>query len=155
MSALVLLPDAVQVVTRFLRDQPEVTDLAADRVYSVLPKDPEWPAVRIVQWTETPAIERPLWLVTVGCQVDVWADRKAEASLLARTIRAVLAERLVAERSAIVTRVGFGTMADQPDTDYEPARNRYRFDIFVTIHPGQDALVPASSAPDVPASPEP
>lgn len=153
--ALTLLPDAVAVLTGFLREQSEVTELVGDRVYSVLPQKPTWPAVRIVQWTESQEVTRPLWLVTAGCQVDVWAKRKSEASLAARTVRAVLAARLVDERSGLVSGVAFGTMADTPDTDYEPALNRYRFDVFVTIHPEQVVPARVSPAPDVPVPSEP
>ena len=152
---LLLLPDAVQVVTGFLRAQPEVRRLVDDRVYSVLPQKPTWPAARIVQWSEQSAIDRPLVLVTAACQIDAWAHRKVEASYLGRTVRAALAERLVEQRSGLVSAVTFGTVADAPDTDYEPALPRYRFDIFVTVRQGEDAPSPAVPASDVPSGVEP
>ena len=151
--SLLLIPDAARLVSAFLRDQPEVAELVDDRVYTVLPANVKFPAVRIVQWTERPVIERPLWLVTPGHQVDCWAPAKYVASTVARTLRAVLAERLVAAHGDTVSGVGFGSMADTPDTSYEPALARYRFDLFVTVHPsrGAEAPPPESIEPEVPA----
>ena len=153
MSALVVLPDPVRLVSRFFREQPEVAALVDDRVYSVLPPKPTWPAVRIVQWTETPVIGRPLWLTRAGCQVDCWAPTKYVASTVSRTLRGVAAARLSELERHVVTGVEFGSVADSPDTDYEPALQRFRFDLFVTFHPDRaDVPLGFPREPDVPAA---
>jgi hypothetical protein len=152
-SQLSVLPDAVRLVSSFLRAQPEIRALVADRVYSVLPPEPKFPAVRIVQWTERPLIEAPLWLVTPGAQVDCWAPTKYVASTVARTTRAVLSARLVAANRQTVTGVRFGSLADLPDPDYTPALARFRFDLFVTVHPSRRVEAPLGESiePEVPA----
>jgi hypothetical protein len=152
-SQLSVLPDAVRLVSSFLRAQPEIRALVGDRVYSKLPPNVEFPAVRLVQWTERPLIDEPLWLVTPGAQVDCWAGTKYLASTVARTTRAVLSARLVAANRDTISGVRFGTLADAPDPDYEPALARFRFDLFVTIHPSRRAEAPLveNVEPEVPA----
>ena len=94
---LFVLPDAERIVTDFLRAQPELGDMLDGRIYTVLPANPSWPAARVVRWGGQAIINRPLWLETAMCQVDVWGGGgKFEASLIARTMRALLAARLVA-----------------------------------------------------------
>lgn len=143
-----VIPDAERVVVDFLRDQPELAGPLAGRIYTALPAQPDWPAVRVTRWGGWAAIWRPLWLDEAWCQVDVWGGTKAEASELARLMRALVGYRLVAEAAGTVTAVRFGMLHDAPDTTYQPAKPHFRFDLSVMLHPGPDALVPATRAPD-------
>jgi hypothetical protein len=131
-AALVVLPDAERVVVDFLRAQPELGD-TAERVYTALPAEPTWPAVRVVRWGGWPVISRPLVLDQALCQVDVWGGTKAQASELARVMRALLAERLAALPE--VSGVSFLMLIDNPDDTYSPARPHWRFDVSVMLRP--------------------
>jgi hypothetical protein len=150
-APLYVLPDAERIVADFLRAQPELAMLDG-RIYTVLPAAPSWPAVRVVRWGGQVIINRPLWLETAMCQVDVWGGGgKFEASLIARTMRALLAARLVAAEPQVVSAVAMGSLADDPDVTYQPARPRFRFDTYVTIHPRRDAPAGLTREPDAPA----
>ena len=133
MSDLAILPDAEWVVVRFLRGQPE---LAGIRVGTSVPPKPTFPTVRVVRWGGVPLSSRPLWVDNASCQVDVWANGKAEVMDVAALVRALLSVRLVGSQpGVVVTAVTFGIFSDEPDDTYSPAKPRVRFDITVTLHP--------------------
>jgi hypothetical protein len=138
LSAVAVIPDAEPVVVEFFRAQPELAELG-DRIYTALPGKPTWPAARVVRWGGWPIITEPLVLDEAWCQVDVWADRKAEASRLCRLMRALAAERLVRAHFDIASKVRFGGLLDSPDNSYEPAKPHFRFDMSVLLHPSRPA----------------
>ena len=68
----------------------------------------------------------------------------------------MLAARLTGARPDVITGVGFGSFADNPDTDYQPAKHRFRFDLFVTSHPLRaDAPLEDPDQSEVPAGANP
>jgi hypothetical protein len=129
-----LLPDVERVLVDFLRAQPELQAELGDRIYTVLPTKPTFPAVRVGRWGGWAAISRPLVLDEGWCQVDTWGGTKAEASHLARLMRALIDQRLRAS-GAPVSAVRFGMFHDAPDQSYEPARPHWRFDVSLMLRP--------------------
>jgi hypothetical protein len=103
----------------------------------------------VVRWGGWPIITEPLVLDEAWCQVDIWADRKAEASHLARLMRALAAARFVQDNFAVASKVRFGMLHDSPDNSYEPAKPHFRFDMSVFLHPERPAR--ATRRPAAPA----
>lgn len=132
---LYLTPNVEALVSAFLREQTEVIALLGDRVYTSLPKNPEWPAARVVVIDEAPA-GSPLWLVGAVIQVDAWGGTKADAWRIANTCRAAIDRRLVgAHPEGVVTGVTLGGLLDEPDEDFTPAKPRWLFTSTVHAHP--------------------
>jgi hypothetical protein len=133
---LPVMLDVSRVVVNFLRAQPELAEPLEGRIYTILPAQPVWPALRCTRWGGYPAINRPLILDASWAQVDIWGEQagKFAVSELANLARALITYRLVPECNAQgITAVGFGMMHDAPDQTYHPARPHYRFDINVFI----------------------
>jgi hypothetical protein len=141
MTALVLLPDVEVLLSEFLRNQPEVTALVTDHVYTEIPKAPagedtRWPLVRLSRYGGTPVTSIPLWLDQALVQVDVFGGSKRLANRIAETCRAVLDLRLIGVHAAgVVTGVRTSGFGYHPDATYTPAKPRYLFTATVTLHP--------------------
>lgn len=141
MSDLILLPDVEQLLSEFLRAQPEVAALVADRVWTEIPKAPtgdddRWPLVRVSRYGGTPVTSVPLWLDQALVQIDSFGGNKRLTHQIAETCRAVLDRRLIGSHDeGVVTGVrtfGFGY---HPDAIFSPAKPRYLFTATVTFHP--------------------
>lgn len=146
-----LIPDVEQLVSGFLRAQPEVVAFFAagvtsegksvthpptDRVYTDLPAGPVWPAVRVNRVGGSPVTNEPLWLDQALIQLDVFGGPKALARDLAETCRAVIDARLPGVHSeGVVTAVRFGQLAYHPDDTYPTARPKYDLLITIFTHP--------------------
>lgn len=134
--SLVLLPDAEQLVVAFLLDQPEITELVDDRVFTAIPKKPVWPLLLVRRVAGAPVTHRPLHLDRPTLQFDAYGGTKKFAYTLAATTRAVIAERIVGAHDAgVVTAVEFGPLSWLPDTTETPARPRYISDADLFTHP--------------------
>lgn len=138
--AIFLPVDVEQLVVQFLLDQPEITDLVDQRVVTELPKDKEFPAIRVTQFDDEQASEPVLWLTLTRLQFDVWGGPKKLARTIADTVRAVLAARLPGGHpEGVVTGVAVRGLDTTPDdtvpTSNGRARPRCRFDVHVWSHP--------------------
>jgi hypothetical protein len=130
------LPNTEALVSAFLRSHDDVDALVGDRVYTALPKDVTYPAVRVTQYYSQHVTQRPLWVVRNLLQVDCWGGSKIDAWRLASTVQAAMAEDLEGDHDhGVVCGVTFDGMVDQPDQDHEPARPRFFFTCAVTAHP--------------------
>ena len=128
-DVLHLPPNMEALVSAFLRDQDEMTDLVDDRVYTALPAGVEFPCVRVVQIIDVPA-GSPLWAVGFDIQVEGFGGSKADAWRIANTARALLsAERFIGTHDGfgVVNGVDPGSLMDLPDEDYEPNKPRWLF----------------------------
>lgn len=139
---IVLMPDIEQLVVGFLLDQSELASVD-ERIYTELPKEKVFPAVRVHQFNDAQATERTLWLMRYSLQIDVWGGTKNQARDIADTIRALLDARVVGTHaegvvSGVITR-GLDTTADGtvPTKDGK-ARPRCRFDVDIWAHPAPD-----------------
>lgn len=123
---LILTPNVEALVSAFLRDQAEVTDLVDDRVYTALPKGTVWPAVRVTQITDAPTTQ-PLWGRAVSIQVEAWGGSKDDARRIAATCQAAIDARIVGVHDGygVVNGTEPTTIFDLPDEDFEPAKPRW------------------------------
>src|SRR4051812_16079955 len=88
-----VLPDAEREVVNLLLAQPELAWLDG-RVFTVYPAQAGTDALIVVRrFGGAPVIARPLVLDEALLQLDVYAQRKAEASKLGALVRALLAHR--------------------------------------------------------------
>lgn len=133
---LVLLPHIERLYSSFLRAQPEVAALVKDRVFTVLPKDKEFPLVRITRIGGAPVVRRPLHLDRALVQVDAFGGSKQLTWEIAETCRAVTALRLVGGHAdGVVTDVDWGGLSDVPDPEFDPPKPRLLFTVTITAHP--------------------
>lgn len=135
---LTLTPDGEKLVSDFLRDHPDLAELGA-RVVSKTPPDRATPWVRVTQLDAGQATRDPSdHLVEFFLQLDCYAGAdggKPQASLLTRTARAAL--QTIAQAShadAVVTGCRISGAARVPDTDFEPARERFVLTATVWAH---------------------
>lgn len=141
--ALQVIPDAEALIGSWLREHDDITALGA-RVAGRTPDSTRAPWVRVTQ-LDAPRIARsPVdhaldYMVQLDCYAGTDAmsayTGQAEASLLARTVRAVLTamQGTVADDVA-VGRVHFTTHMRRPDVEAEPARERYILIAEIVMH---------------------
>lgn len=141
---LVTIPDAEAVIGSYLREHPDIAALNA-RVAGTLPgaqSEQVAPWVRLTQLaaTDVGGVERLIdYLVQFDCYAGATATRdyvgQAAASTLARTVRAVLkAVQGETYGGVVITSVGFQSMVRLPDTDFEPARERFVLTAAIHCH---------------------
>lgn len=134
MTTPTLLPDAVLVARTFIAGHPAVVALGP-RVGSRRPENSTGPVV-VIRQIGSEAVRRQ-WLDRASLQIDAYAADQASASLLARTVSAVLAAA-----ANEVTPVGVLVSADEetglawlPDTLLEPPAPRWLLGVSVLTHP--------------------
>lgn len=137
-----MIPDAEALVTDYLLTDDDVEALVDDRIGGRPPHSTAEPWLRITQiGSPTVAGDSTDHLVTAHLQIDCYGGSdpdtaQSEASALQRTVRAVLQGMPDDDHDgAVVSRVTFGNGAGRvPDPDFEPARERFILDAFVTLH---------------------
>lgn len=129
--------DVERLMSAWLRDQVDVTDLVDDRVYTELPASKTWPLVRLTLIDESAVFDVPLYLTSSVVQIDIYGGAKITAREIADTVRSLLAHSFIGTHDllGVVTGVKFTSMAYDPDESLNPARPRYRFDVTVWAHP--------------------
>jgi hypothetical protein len=130
--------DVLRLVADALRTDPELSSLIGDRVYTVLPKDKEFPLLRVVRWGGRPDTRIPglVWLDRADLQIDAWAVRQLQVSDVARCCVRALVERLPGRRpGGVVTDSSVTNFATELDPDFTPALHRARLSVRVTAHP--------------------
>lgn len=132
-----LLPNLEAIVSAFLRQQPEITALIGDRVYTAIPGGAVYPLVRVNQFDDVKVTQRPLRVVRGSIQIEAWGGSKVEAYLILSTAVACLSGRLegVQPGGEVVSNVDFGGMRDVPDTNFSPAKPRWLTSAYITAHP--------------------
>jgi hypothetical protein len=140
MTALALIPDAPAILGVRLREHPAVIELGA-RVAGQIPKSFTKPWVKVTQLDALNVTGgQPEHLISFLIQFDCYAgseanNAQAQASLLGRTIRAVLHDLTEQDIDGVViTSVGFTSDARIPDEAFEPARERVVLDADVRMH---------------------
>lgn len=134
---LVILPNMEAVLSQFYRDQPEISDLIGERVYTAIPKDAGTaPLVRVTLIGDEKVTSRPLWIFRAQMQTEAYGGTKAQAHTLARLAEGLLHARGVGQVDAtVIVGVDGGPMIDLPDEEYESARPRFLFTSTITAHP--------------------
>jgi hypothetical protein len=138
---MTLPPDVEALVASHLRGRQAVSAIVGQRVGTRTPGTLAAPWVRLTQINDEPAtVSSALHLVTVWLQIDCYAgdDRdhgQEQASLLARTVRDELHRMPGTYSTGVVTAVRFSGTRRAPDDDLDPARERYSFDAYLSVHP--------------------
>lgn len=128
--------DAERLVSAYLRAQPTINDIVAERVYTDPPANLLFPLVRIQQIGGAP-ITVPLWLDEALLQIDCYGGPKALARHLLDEVRDLMGSRsfITAHEMGVVTGVDFGDVRYLPDDTFDPAKPRWIFDVSVFTHP--------------------
>lgn len=140
--SVVTIPDGEKIAGAHLRTHADVVALGT-RIVGETPDSIEDSWVRLTQ-INAPSDpgSRADYLVTFSFQLDCYASKagldgspQKEASLIARTVRAVLIEMPAASHSgAVVSRVQITSDGRVPDTQLEPARERRIITANVWMH---------------------
>jgi hypothetical protein len=134
---VVVLPDPVQLVTAWLRVQPE---LAGVRLHSIIPAERTYPLVLVAQVADTPLIQRPWWATAADLQVSAYAAQSNQARALLETVRGVTTARLIgAQTGGTVAWVAWANASFQPDGSIQNSAGRpmprWVSTLTVTVHP--------------------
>ncbi len=132
-----MIVDIEKLVGGYLRSHPSVAMLGA-RVVGKTPDNVQSAWVRVTQLDDRAVGgSRSDHLIEYMLQLDIYAGANGgqpEASLLSRTVREAL-RTLPGERTGgVVTGVEFVGAIRIPDTDFEPARERFVRTLLVWAH---------------------
>lgn len=142
--SLPVIPDCEALAGAWLREHADIVALDA-RVAGRTPNSTSRPWIRVIQLDATPvARSRQEHVIDYLLQLDCYAGQQAtddhvaqaQASLLARTARAVLKalEGTIAD-TVVVSRVRFTGHLRAPDATLEPARERVILTAELMLHP--------------------
>jgi len=135
-----MLPDIEVVVVAHLRNISAVTDLTT-RIGTRTPGNLAGQFAKVTLIDDDQAPNSPaLHLVRALVQIDCYGSSNrdsahAEASLLARTIREAVHAMPAATHTGAVVTAARARSRRLPDTDLEPARERYVLTCDITLHP--------------------
>lgn len=144
--SLTTIPNIEALLATWLGDHAEIVALDA-RVAGTLPKTESMtrPWVRVTlldpQDSSRSSIEYLMnYMVQLDCYAGATAMRthvgQQEAWDLVSTVRAILKDRRgMAGNGVVVTDVRFPGMSRIPDTDFDPARERYILTAEIMVHP--------------------
>lgn len=129
--------DVERLLSGWLRQRSEVTDLVGSRVYTEIPRQVTAdPFVRITQIGGVPVWSVPLWLDEAVVQLDFYGGPKVVARQLLDAARDLLAGPFLGVHDAgVVTSVRFGETSYLPDDTYEPPRPRWLSTVSIYTHP--------------------
>ena len=144
---LTILPDIEQVLSAWLRAQPELGKLVQDRVYTAFPRQKGGgPMILVRRFGGQPPLERPLVLDQALVQADCYGGDKAQAWQVAATLRALIGERC--DGTGTTPTVYVRACRYLPDETYPSPRPRYVCDLEAFVRPW-------AAAPAAPVGPRP
>lgn len=128
--------DIESALVAWVRADTACSSLCSGRIYSALPREPQFPAVRIWRVGGAAPWDRPLTHDGPLIQLDVWGGTKAQASTLVEAVRSRIADAYSRDLGGgiVVGRVGWSNLSYDPDSSYSPARPRFRADALLTHH---------------------
>lgn len=136
-----LIPDAEQIVSRWLQAQAAMIVQVAARTYTIVPDEPLFPLFLVRRIGGQPLGNRPLYHDRALLQGEAYGDRKKQAQEVAETARYLLSldaftglHEVDGDPVGVVAGVEFGAFRWLPDPDYTPAKARYSFDFAVHTH---------------------
>ena len=129
--------DFERLMSNWLRTQPAVTDIVADRVVTVVPNRAVFPFLKLTQIAGTPVYSRPLFLDEAYIQIDAYGGPKVLARQLIDVTRDLLATEFLGSHPGVgvVTSVRFGDLSYIPDDVYMPPQPRFIGMASVYTHP--------------------
>jgi hypothetical protein len=130
--------DVEALVANFLRGQTAVTDIVADRVYTDLPHDKEYPLV-LVNRTGGGSLYKD-WLEAADVELNAYGGpHKLAYSLASACISAMTSAMVGSHAEGVVTKVKAGSIAYKPEAESPDSqghsRPRFTVDVVVTAHP--------------------
>ena len=134
------LPDALAIVSRFLRAQPELAAEVADRVYTVLPGERAYPLLLVQQIGSNPLVDRPWWAEVSDVQLAAYGTTDRVARHVCELARSLCMVRLVGSHPlGVVAYVTTLNLVSRPD-DALVAKSgralpRWITTVTVTCHP--------------------
>lgn len=140
----IVLPSIEAIVIAYIHARTEVTDLVpADRIRTRTPADTGSPWIRIDTAPGRTPPSRARWFAARRLTINAWggdgdqAAAQIDANTAIRTCEAVLAEadRYTHDGAVITATTFVNDPWRLPDQDFDPARERYLFDLVVYIHP--------------------
>lgn len=126
-----MIPDIEAVLVSYLSPLIGVT------VSTETPNDTSAQWVKVTQLDAQDATGNTEHLIDYMVQLDCYAgadEGSVEASGLAREVRSMLATMFQRVSDPVISRVQFLSMPRIPDTDFEPARQRYALTVSVRAH---------------------
>lgn len=135
--------DVEAILSQFLRGQPEVAGLVADRVYTDLPHAPDRSYPLVLLTRTGSAYSARSYLEVVAVRLDVYGLNHAQAWAVVAACMSVLADRLVGRYPqppvtavGAVTGVTLVSLAYEPDPDTvdEAGHARPRYVAAVEVH---------------------
>lgn len=128
--------DVERLLSAWLRERTDITDVVGDRVYTEIPNRATFPFLRLSLIGGTPVTTRPLYLDESYIQLDAYGGPKALARQLMDITRdAIDTELTGVHPEGVVTGVTFSSMRYLPDDGYDPPRPRYVGSVFIYSHP--------------------
>jgi hypothetical protein len=133
--------DVEAMLSRFLREQPEVMAIVDDRVYTDMPHMRAFPLVRLQRTGGGPVISRPAnWLTDAEITFDFYGGTHKVAHSLMRTCLDVITGRLPGPQpEGVVTIVRNMEVVYEPDEESadEAGHGRPRFQVRLNVlsHP--------------------
>lgn len=131
-----IMPDPLATLSQFLRDQPEIVQAVGDRVYSILPKEKEYPLIR-VSWIGAQSRYGTLtsttpWITfSAHIQIDVWAAIHRTASALGDLVLDLIFDNLTGTRN--VVNVGLIDAHLDLDDGLTPRMSRFTASVMLTV----------------------
>lgn len=140
MTTVQPIVDVEAMVSTFLREQPEVTALVGDRVYTDLPHDRTYPLVLLTRIGGGYVISRPLWLINATIQLDTFGGTHKQAFKVAEACLSTMAARMVCQRpEGCCTGVVVDDITYNPEIDFldSTGHSRPRFTAVASVlaHP--------------------
>ncbi len=132
---MALLANVSGSISKHLRNDPTVNAHTGTAVYTVLPNEPKnFPMILVARTGGGPVFTDPLMLDEVRLQVDVWADRQAEANTVAEAVRSSLAslQGTVFDGAAFVM-VDLINYTESPDTSLTPTKQRVILEVLLRV----------------------
>lgn len=132
------LPDVEAELSRWFRQQPELTAEISDRVYTVLPSEAQFPLLMLRRVAGGPEAWPPGSLDRPTIQIDAYGGTKAKARQIIDVARALVSERLVGANlndAMVVVGLAFSNLNYIPDVSFNPAKPRYTLDAILAVRP--------------------
>jgi hypothetical protein len=136
MTPVQIIPDAERIIGVYLRAHPDLTAVAGARVVGRTPDDQAGAWTRLTQLDAIDVGAGHEHLIDYLLQLEVYATDAAKVWQIARaTRRALKAAQGQTLDGTVISRVTFAGMLRNPDTAFEPARERIILTATVRLHP--------------------
>lgn len=130
-------PNVEAIVSAYLRSRPEMIALVADRIYTAIPTGVTFPCIRVTLIDDEPVGANPITGFRSILRIECWGGSKAQAHDAAAMARSLLDLPAFTGNHAVggtVSGVNPGTLRDEPDETFAPAKPRFLFTSAILNH---------------------